>query len=172
MPALRLSRLAAPLLPLFLCAAASAAGPKPGAAAPDFNLPALLDGGKAVSLKSLAGRVVVVDFWASWCAPCAKTLPRLGRLGSARSGVAVLALSVDEDRSRAVDFLGRKEKSDPGLTFLHDSARAVAEAYDPGGMPSLMIVDKQGVLRYRHDGYTEADLKAIESEIAALMGEP
>lgn len=164
-------RISVALLFLSLCAAASASGPRPGAAAPDFSLPALLDGGKAVSLKSLAGRVVVLDFWASWCAPCAKTLPKLGRLGSNRADVAVLALSVDEDRGKAVDFLGRKEKADPRLTFLHDSGRAVAEAYDPGGMPSLMIVDKKGVLRFRHDGYTEADLKAIESEIATLMGE-
>lgn len=158
------------LLALLLCAAAFA-GPKPGAPAPDFSLPRLLDGGEAVSLKSLAGRVVILDFWASWCAPCAKTLPRLTGLASGHPGMAVLALSIDEDKGKALDFLGRKERAHPGLIYLHDGKRAVAEAYDPGGMPSLMIVDRKGVLRYRHDGYTEADLKAIEAEIAAVMGE-
>jgi cytochrome c biogenesis protein CcmG, thiol:disulfide interchange protein DsbE len=153
-----------------LCAAAFAGGPRPGAPAPGFSLPRLLDGGTDVGLKSLAGRVVVIDFWASWCAPCAKTLPHLARLGAARPDLAVLALSIDEDRAKALDFLGRKEKARPGLTYLHDSRRAVAEAYDLGGMPSLVIVDRSGVLRYRHDGYTEADLKAIEAEIAAVMG--
>jgi thiol-disulfide isomerase/thioredoxin len=153
-----------------LCAAAFGAGPGPGAPAPGFSLPRLLDDGGEVSLKSLAGHVVVLDFWASWCAPCAKTLPHLSRLGAGRADLAVLALSIDEDRAKALDFLGRKEKSHPGLTYLHDRKRAVAEAYDLGGMPSLVIVDRKGVVRYRHDGYTEADLKAIESEIATVAG--
>jgi thiol-disulfide isomerase/thioredoxin len=153
--------------------AVPASGPKaarPGASAPDFRLPRLLDGGEA-GLKAYAGDVVVLDFWASWCAPCAKTLPHLARLGAGRSGLAVLALSIDEDRGKALDFLGRRERAHPGLTYLHDRKRAVAEAYDLGGMPSLVIIDRKGVVRYRHDGYTEADLKAIESEIAAVMGE-
>lgn len=153
-----------------LCAAAFAAGPGPGAPAPGFSLPRLVDGAGEVDLKSYAGRVVVIDFWASWCAPCAKTLPHLSRLGSGRSDLAVLALSIDEDRAKALDFLGRKEKIRPGVTYLHDRKRAVAEAYDLGGMPSLVIVDRKGVVRYRHDGYTEADLKTIESEIAAVTG--
>jgi thiol-disulfide isomerase/thioredoxin len=153
-----------------LCAAAFAAGPKAGAPAPGFSLPRLLDDGGEVNLKSYAGRVVVLDFWASWCAPCAKTLPLLSRLGAGRADLAVLALSIDEDRSKALDFLGRKEKRSPGLTYLHDGKHAVAQAYDLGGMPSLVIVDRKGVVRYRHDGYTEADMKAIESEIATLAG--
>jgi thiol-disulfide isomerase/thioredoxin len=158
--------LCAPLL----CAAAFAAGPGPGAPAPGFSLPRLVEGEGEVTLKSFAGRVVVLDFWASWCAPCAKTLPLLSRLGAGRNDVAVLALSIDEDRSKALDFLGRKEKRSPGLIYLHDRRRAVAEAYDLGGMPSLVIVDRKGVVRYRHDGYTEADMQAIESEIATVTG--
>ena len=153
---------------LLLCAAACASRPQPGAAAPDFRLPSLIDGGGEASLKAYAGRVVVLDFWASWCAPCAKTLPRLSQLGAGRPEVAVLALSIDEDRAKALDMLGRKEAAHPGLTYLHDGKRAVAEAYDLKGMPSLVIIDRKGVLRYRHDGYTEADLKAIAAEIAAV----
>jgi thiol-disulfide isomerase/thioredoxin len=154
----------------FFCAAAFAAGPGPGAPAPGFSLPRLIDDGGEVNLKSYAGRVVVLDFWASWCAPCAKTLPLLSHLGTGRSDLAVLALSIDEDKSKALDFLGRKEKRSPGLTYLHDRKHAVAAAYDLGGMPSLVIVDRKGVVRYRHDGYTEADMKAIESEIATVTG--
>ena len=148
--------------------AASASGPKPGAPAPDFSLPGLREGQKAVSLKSLGGNVVVVDFWASWCPPCAKTLPHLGRMRAAHPGLSVLAVTVDEDRAKALDFLDKRDNS---LIYLLDAKHAVAEAYNPGGMPSLMIVDRKGVLRYRHDGYTEADLKKIEAEVAGLMGE-
>jgi thiol-disulfide isomerase/thioredoxin len=166
------SRILLPAALSLLAAAVFAAGPGPGAAAPGFSLPALLDQGKSVSLRSYAGKVVVLDFWASWCGPCAKTLPRLSGLGAGRPDLALLALSIDEDRGKALDFLSRKEKADPGLTYLHDAKRAVAEAYDLGGMPSLVIVDRKGMVRYRHDGYTEADLKGIEAEVAALMGEP
>lgn len=151
-----------------LPAAAFAGGPKPGAAAPDFTLPALQEGQPSVSLKSLGGSVVVIDFWASWCAPCAKTLPRLSGLRAGHPGLAVLAVTIDEDRGKAVDFLHKRNYA---LTYLHDSKRKVAEAYDPGGMPSIMVIDRKGVLRYRHDGYTEADMKAIEAEIASLLGE-
>lgn len=153
-----------------LCAGVRAAGPQAGAAAPGFSLPRLLGDGAEVDLKAYSGRVVVLDFWASWCAPCAKTLPLLSRLVAGRADLSVLALSIDEDRAKALDFLGRKEKRSPGLTYLHDAKRAVAEAYDLGGMPSLVIVDGKGVVRYRHDGYTEADMKAIESEIAVVAG--
>jgi len=167
MSAIRVSVL---LLSGLLCAAASA-GPMPGAPAPDFKLPRLLAGGEDVGIKTYAGKVIVLDFWASWCAPCAKTSPRLSRMGAGHPGLAVLALSIDEDKGKAIDFLGRKEKSSPFLIYLHDRKRAVAEAYDLGGMPSLVIVDRKGVVRYRHDGYTEADLKSIEAEIAAVMEE-
>lgn len=151
-----------------LPAAALAGGPKAGGAAPDFTLPALLEGRPAVSLKSLDGRVVVIDFWASWCAPCAKTLPRLSGLLAAHPGLAVLAVTIDEDRGKAVDFLHRRKDD---LTYLHDAQRKVAEAYDPGGMPSLMVIDRKGVLRYRHDGYTEGDMQTIAAEIDALLSE-
>ncbi|MBW8887084.1 MAG: TlpA family protein disulfide reductase [Fibrobacteres bacterium] len=156
---------------LFAAATLSAAfaGPKPGAPAPGFELPHLLDAGEA-GLKDYSGSVVVLDFWASWCAPCAKTLPRLSRMGAGHPGLAVLALSIDEDKGKALDFLGRKEKANPSLTYLHDRNRAVAEAYDLDGMPSLVIVDRKGLIRYRHDGYTESDFKVIEAEIAAVMG--
>lgn len=146
-----------------------AATPKPGAAAPAFNLPDLANSKNAVSLESLEGKVVLVDFWASWCPPCKKTLPHLGRLRQRHPGLAVVAISVDEDRKKAADFL---KPPDTAVVFLHDVKRSAAAAYDPGGMPSLFLIDRKGVLRYRHDGYTERDMQAIEAEIKKLTGEP
>lgn len=144
------------------------AAPKPGAAAPDFVLPRLFDGKKEVSLGSLSGRAVVVDFWASWCPPCRKTLPHLERLGSRYPSLAVVAISIDENRGKAVEFLKVRDSS---LIYLQDSKQAVASKYDLGGMPSLFLIDKKGALRYRHDGYVEGDLAGIEAEIRALMEE-
>ena len=153
---------------LFLPGMTLYAAPKAGSVAPGFNLPDLARPTHSVSLKSLAGNVVLVDFWASWCAPCKKTIPLLGRLPSRYPGLSVVAISVDEHKKKALYFM---RTPDTSITFLHDSKRTVAEAYDPGGMPSLFLIDRKGILRYRHDGYTERDMKKIEGEIKILIGE-
>jgi len=161
-------------IPVLICLVLGAvftpvrAAPQAGAPAPDFTLPGLLAGQGEVGLRSLAGRVVVVDFWASWCPPCRKTLPHLGRLAAEHPSLAVLAISVDENRAKAVEFLKVRE---PSLVYLHDADKSAAGAYDPGGMPSLALIDKRGVLRYRHDGYTERDFGTIAAEIRSLLEE-
>jgi cytochrome c biogenesis protein CcmG, thiol:disulfide interchange protein DsbE len=150
-------------------AAVGANAPKPGSPAPGFTLPDLIRDRNDVSLNSLQGKVVLMDFWASWCAPCRKTLPQLGLMRGRHPSLVVLAVSIDEQRDKALEFLKPRDTS---MVFLHDAKRAVAEEYDLGGMPSLVLIDKKGVLRYRHDGYTEADVKNIEAEIRKLMEEP
>ncbi|MDB5047230.1 MAG: Thioredoxin-like protein [Fibrobacteres bacterium] len=156
-------------LALGLAAAATgASGPRPGSPAPEFNLPDLNRARNAVSLKSLEGKVVLVDFWASWCPPCRKTLPQLGGMRVRHPSLVVLAVSEDEDRAKAMEFLKPRDTS---LVFLHDEKKSAAADFDLGGMPSLYLIDKKGTLRFRHDGYSERDAKAIESEIKVLMGE-
>ncbi|HKP94481.1 MAG TPA: TlpA disulfide reductase family protein [Fibrobacteria bacterium] len=157
-------------LGLALAASAGAAAPKPGSRAPAFNLPDLIRGGNAVSLRSLEGKVVMVDFWASWCPPCRKTLPLLGRMRLRHPSLVVLAVSVDEDRSKALDFLASRR--DTSLVYLHDPGKSAAADYDLGGMPSLYLIDKKGVLRCRFDGYSESDMKQMEEETRKLLEEP
>jgi thiol-disulfide isomerase/thioredoxin len=159
-------------LALLLAVSAPAFGgvaPKAGSPAPDFSLPNLIGGNVDVTLKSLHGKVVVMDFWASWCPPCRQTLPRLGRMRDRHPSLVLLAVSIDEQRAKALDFLKPRDTS---MVFLHDAQRAVATRYDLGGMPSLVLIDRKGVIRYRHDGYTEGDAKAIEEEVRKLMEEP
>jgi thiol-disulfide isomerase/thioredoxin len=152
-------------------AAATPSGGKPkvGDPAPGFRLEGL---GKAragaVSLEALAGQVVLVDFWASWCAPCKRTLPELARLGARYPGLKVLAVSLDEDRSKALRFLAGQ---DSALLALHDARREVAERYDLAGMPAAVLIDRKGVLRARFDGYTERDLAGLEAEVRKLWEE-
>ena len=81
----------------------------------------------------------------------------------------VLAVSIDEKPANALEFL---KPRDARLIYLHDAGRAVASRYDLGGMPSLVLIDRKGVLRYRHDGYTEDDARIIEAEVRKLMEEP
>ena len=138
-----------------------------GQPAPDFSLDGL-GNRKALQLGSLKGRVVLVDFWASWCAPCKRTLPELARLRARHPGVIILAVSIDEERAKAERFLTGQDSS---LVALHDSKQKVAEAYDLKGMPAAVLIDKRGLLRYRHDGYLEKDLPALEKEVEGLMGE-
>lgn len=160
-------------LALILSAAAAGesatAAPKPGSAAPEFTLPELAKESAHVSLKSLQGKVVMMDFWASWCPPCRKTLPQLGRMRERNPALVVLAVSIDEKPANALEFL---KPRDARLIYLHDAERAVASRYDLGGMPSLVLIDRKGVLRYRHDGYTEDDATRIEAEVRKLMEEP
>jgi DsbE subfamily thiol:disulfide oxidoreductase len=148
-------------------AAGNSAAAASGRPAPDFNLASLGKDGR-VQLKSLAGKVVLLDFWASWCSPCRRTLPELERMGARHPGLVVLAVSVDEDRAKAVQFLKDQESS---LMAVHDSKREVADAYGLQGMPTGFLIDRRGVLRYRHDGYGESDFKQLDDEVRKLMEE-
>lgn len=152
-----------------LSAAPAAAGaPGVGDRAPAFELKALAQGRPGASLAALSGEVVLLDFWASWCAPCKRTLPGLARLQKRHRGLKVLAVSLDEDRAKALAFL---KGQDTSLAALHDAGRRVAESYDLGGMPAAVLIDRKGVLRARYDGYTEDDLAAMEAEARQLMEE-
>ena len=89
------------LASLAASALAGSPGPKPavGRPAPDFRLESLGRPRAATTLKDLSGQVVLIDFWASWCGPCKRTLPALARLGARHGGLKVLAVSVDDDRA-------------------------------------------------------------------------
>lgn len=142
--------------------------PKAGTQAPDFSLPALFKNQGEISLRPYLGKVVLVDFWASWCAPCKKSLPELGRIHKRNPDMVVLALSIDENRGKAMDFIMDRDTS---LVYLHDAKREVAERFDLGGMPSAYLIDKKGMLRNRFDGYGPGELKSMETEVRKLLEE-
>lgn len=146
-------------------------GARVGAAAPAFSLESLGAPGGAVSLGDLTGQVVLLDFWATWCAPCRKTLPGLSDLMRRNPGLAVLAASLDEDRAKASDFLRRLPGGNPAFRVLHDPGRKAAETYGLKGMPAAVLIDRKGILRGRYDGYTERDLATMEMAIRALLEE-
>jgi len=124
--------------------ATSAAKAVEGAAAPDFTVKDL--DGKDVSLSSLKGSVVLVNFWATWCPPCKEEIPSMIRLNQAMAGKAfrMLAISIDEDGKEAVEnfFKGSKE-----LPVYLDTDAKTAQLYGTTGVPETFIVDKQGVIQ-------------------------
>lgn len=138
-----------------------------GSKMPEIGLTDL--SGKQVTVASLAGKVVVVDFWATWCAPCKEELPVLEKLykkyGS--KGLVVVGVSVDKDASNIKGFLKKV-----GVTFpvVHDANHQVSGRYQPPRMPSSYIVDRKGIVRFVHGGFRADDAAVLEKEIVGLLG--
>ncbi|MCS6912830.1 MAG: TlpA disulfide reductase family protein [Myxococcales bacterium] len=141
------------------------AGQQRGRPAADFVLP---DGaGQTVRLSSLRGTVVVIDFWASWCEPCMRELPELDRLQKEFAGkVVVLPVSIDKERSEALATARRLRL---GLRVLLDTDGRVVALYDPPRMPTSYVVDRQGVVRYMHEGFDgPRDIARLRRELEEL----
>lgn len=141
--------------------------PSVGKAAPEFSLSGLASA-DSVTLSALRGRVVFVDFWASWCLPCRALMPRIAELKGRYPDLEVIAVSVDANREKAITFLRAVE---PSLRAVHDADHAVADAYGVERMPSSFVIDRGGRLRFRHDGYVAKDLDAIAREVQLLLDE-
>ena len=161
------------LFPLLWTLVLVAAAPLRGQKAVDFALQDLA--GRTQKLSALApGHVVLINFWATWCVPCAKELPHLQRLQDryADRGLRVLAVSIDgPDRRAAVSaFVGRYGYTMP---VLLDSDSRVVAIYDPGlVLPYSVVLDRRGEIRSVHQGYSPGDESVLEEEIAGLLAEP
>src|SRR6185503_2470845 len=113
-------------------------------------------GGRPVSLKDFAGKsVVVLDFWATWCGPCKASLPALNefRKNHQGKGVEVLSVNLGEQASLVSDFVTREGYA---LWVLLDSDSSVAGAYGVSGIPTLVVIDKEGNVRQKFVGYDPA----------------
>lgn len=133
--------------------------------APAFSL--ATRGGSVVS-DSLRGRVVVLDFWASWCVPCRKSIPWLASLqGRYRErGLVVVGVNLDKDRALADEFLRSYEVP---FTIAFDPAGKSAAAYGVKGMPSTYLIARDGTLLESHTGYTPDKAAAFERRIEEAM---
>ena len=156
------------LVALSLGAVAFAAG-KAGGRAPDFALAGA--GGTTVKLSGLRGKVVLVDFWASWCKPCKKELPELDKLAKAYKDagaeVAIVAINIDTKKENADKFL--KSAGIKHVTVLYDPSSTSAEQYEPETMPTSFVIDKKGIIKSVHVGYNAGDEKKVKAEIDALL---
>ena len=135
-----------------------------GRPAPAFTLKTV-DGVGSLSLADLRDNVVIIDFWATWCAPCQRSLPRLSTFASKMPGVKVVAVNIDDERQNALEFL-RKNKLK--LTSVYDEMKRTVEHYDVSAMPSAFVVDKHGVVRFVHAGYNEKEIDLITNEARGL----
>lgn len=127
-----------------------------------------LSGRGTVNLSQHRGSVVVVDFWASWCEPCAEAMPALERIYQRyrQQGLVIIGVSEDRTANNARGFLERAHVSFP---VLHDADHSVANRYRPPTMPSTYVIDRQGVVRHVHSGYRSGDARRLEQEIRDLL---
>ena len=138
--------------------------------APDFTLADLH--GKQVSLGSLKGKVVFINFWANWCPPCKKEFPELNKLTKSYkdSDMVLLAINIDKNRANVDEFLGKlPEPPFNKMTVLLDPQYAVVSSYGARAMPTSFIIDREGTIRYVHLGFNETDPGKWVTEMDTIL---
>ncbi|MEH6422449.1 TlpA family protein disulfide reductase [Pseudomonas sp. CGJS7] len=147
-------------------ASAAIAAPKPGETPPDFL--GLDRAGKPVKVSDHRGKLVVVSFWASWCAPCLRELPLLSALqtGVGREHLQVIAINLNEPKRDFEQFVRLNPKLD--LTYIHDPGTA-ARYYAVKTVPNLFVIDQRGVVAKVHRGYSAQMVEQFAKEIAELL---
>jgi peroxiredoxin len=156
------------LVALVAGTAATVAAVETGGRAPELGERSL--GGQPIRMADLRGKVVIVDFWASWCEPCREEMPVLERLHRRyrERGLVVVGVSVDRTERNARAFLRRTRVSFP---IIHDASHRIANRYSPPKMPSSYIIDRRGIIRHIHEGFQPSDAQRIEREVRALLQE-
>ena len=141
----------------------------PGDEPPAINLPD--QSGAQVDLADLRGKVVLIDFWASWCGPCKQEMPVLEALHKKYSedGLVIVGVNIDNQEKKMANFL----KSTP-VTFrqVRDKKLRVASRYEPPTMPSSYFIGRDGKIRVVHEGFRNKDAAKLEAEIKVLLAEP
>ena len=148
--------------------APAATGLAPGQQAPGVEL-ATADG-TALSLARLKGNVVLVDFWASWCGPCASAFPVIEDLFQEyrTRGFEVVAINLDEKRRDADRFLAERPHA---MTVAFDPQGKSAKAFGLEGMPTSYLIGRDGKVRFVHVGYTQKTVEDYRREIDQLLAE-
>ena len=155
------------LFAIVVTSAIATAGPVSGPA-PNFTLQML--GGGQMSLAEHKGNVVMVNFWATWCAPCRQEMPHLEALHQRYSplGFTLLGVNVEDDPAGAQAWL---EETPVSFPILFDPENGVSELYDVIAMPSTVMIDRQGNMRHLHHGYKPGYENEYQNQIRALIRE-
>jgi thiol-disulfide isomerase/thioredoxin len=116
------------------------------------------------------GRVVYLDFWASWCAPCRQSFPWMDSIKKAyeAQGLTVVAVNVDHDRTDAERFLKQLQ---PKFEVRFDPEGQLAQYFKVEGMPTSIIIDRHGVPRFTHIGFWPGDSEVSAQQIRELLAE-
>lgn len=159
------------LIALVFCAfaASSLAGSDlTGQPAPDFALKS--SSGENLRLSEYRGNVVMVNFWATWCGPCRQEMPLLDELYTRyeRVGFTLLGVNIDDEPRKAMNMV-----SELGVNFpvLFDDRKEVSKLYDVDAMPVTVIIDREGNVRFIHEGYKPGDEEYYLDHVRTLLRE-
>lgn len=122
-----------------------------------------------ITSESLAGKIVYVDFWASWCKPCFKSFPWMHEMQEkyAADGLTIIAVNLDKEASLSTSFL---EKAPANFDLVFDSEASLAELFKVKAMPSSYLFGRNGNLEASHMGFQEKNRDLYEKELRILLG--
>ncbi len=128
--------------------------------------------GKEIKLSDFIGKVVILDFWASWCGPCRKEFPFLIDLyrKNMENDVVVVAVNLDENPADMKKFLSRLKTKVP-FPIIADKSGKLPVIYKVDAMPTTLFIDKKGFIRFRHTGFKDAHKQKYKNELSVLVGE-
>ena len=160
---------------LLSCAACAAVAAPPASSpalrkAPDFSAPRL-DSTGVLSLSGLRGAPLLLDFWATWCAPCWRALDASERIQAdyGPKGLQVLGVNIDEDVEKAREFAARRA---PTLAMVADPKGHVADMFDVHAMPVTVVLDCEGRIAARFEGFRDGVERQLERAVAAVTAKP
>jgi cytochrome c biogenesis protein CcmG/thiol:disulfide interchange protein DsbE len=143
---------------------------KIGEAAPSFEGTTLA--GKQIALSDFRGKVVLIDFWASWCGPCRQEMPFLIDLHRRyhKSPFSIVAINIDNKPENAQKFIDQLNRT-IHFTVIKDPKQQIPPKYQIKGMPSSILIDKKGIIRFWHTGFKDSYKEDYISEIDQLLKE-
>ena len=159
-----------------LCAAvltvlstSNALGEAEGHSVPHCTLTAV-GSNKRLDLRQLQGKVVYVDFWASWCGPCAQSFPFMNTLDRdlRDRGLRVVGINLDEDPADAQDFLSKRPAR---FAVAMDADKSCAQSFGVQAMPSTYVIDRKGVIRHVHLGFRPGEADNVRDVVERLLAE-
>lgn len=123
-----------------------------------------------LDLDAYRGKVVYLDFWASWCTPCRLSFPWMNEVQEARSrnGLVIIAINVDHDRAAAQDFL---QATNPEFKIVYDPDGSIASRYNFKDMPTSVLIGRDGRVRYTHAGFMRNREQSYLADIDVLLSE-
>lgn len=139
-----------------------------GSKAPDFTAKDLQ--GNSVKLSELKGKIVVLDFWASWCVPCKKSMPHLIELYNEYKDTSftIIGVNVDTELKKLREFESDLNTDIP-FTLIFDKDSEIPPLYEVEGMPTTVVINKEGIIKYKEVGYTTELKDKLDKIISELI---
>lgn len=137
--------------------------------APNCDLPGF-EPSQSANFEQFRGKVVYVDFWASWCPPCLRSFPFMNRMTQqyGAQDLEIIAVNMDEERDDAIEFL---ERSPTKFRVVADTKQECAQAFEVKAMPSSYIIDRKGKIRHIHLGFKTDETEELQTVITQLLAE-